>query len=204
MDASLNDVYAQLVKAPDRAKRIEATDAQLKMYRVDPENYILPNSYKWMTPILEAFGFDMEGWMHFQRDIIENFGKRSDERMELHAVYRRVNSRVDAIIRRERLDRAVKVHSETHHPFMTRGEELEYAKNLHRIWKLNRMNVIAKYRQDRGLSKIPADEKAELCDTYWGTIRAELDAGKAPREDSLRGLLKEAESLNMFYYGKKS
>jgi hypothetical protein len=201
--STVEEVFDWLVQQHDRAEKVCDVDFQMASYRKNPERYILPNACKWMTALIEAYGDDSEAWLQFVRRLTNEFAKRSEDRMALQEVYRGIDSRVDGQLRRERGERAINAHKQVHGELGSRADELAYAKYMTRIWKLGRMNALGVYKNNRGLGKVPADERREVFSEYWDSVRAKIDAGDIPSQEQLPKAFAEVAKVHRLYYGDK-
>ena len=191
MDKELQEVFAFLVSSPDRAELVEIADAQIQSYLVNPSVYIIPKAYKWSTPLVEQFAYDLEGWVAFVRELLNEFPKRSDVRMPLQVVYRKINVRLDAAVRRARLKRAVTKCEELYGPFDSPLEARDYERILFQYWKAAREIEIAKLQIAFG-GKASAESKASLCDDYWLRVETAIAAGEIPNPQSVKELRDQA------------
>lgn len=188
MKPELQKVYAFLVASPDRATLIEAVDELLLAFRRNPSLFVLPKVYKWATPLIEEFAYDFEGWVTFARQIVDEFPKRTEERRPLQILYRKLNMRHDAIIRRERLKRALAKYIEVHGDFESPMEARDYERMLFQYWKASREAVLVRLRLDSPDGKASAEERRDACDAYWESVRAKIDAGDVPTLAGVRKL----------------
>ena len=203
MNPELSTLFDWLLVQPEPADRIEEIDFQLLAYQKNPDLYILPNSCKWMTPALEEYGNDPEGWLRFVRYFTDQYPKRSSTRMPLQAVIKRINAREDANIRRRRIRRGIDAHVARHGMFESAAESQAYGLQLQQYWALGRLNCIGAYRRKHGRDTIPYAEQRDLLDDYWDAIKADLDQQKVPNQIELQRLLSEAKRLNRLYYGDR-
>ena len=141
MNEELHPIFAELIQNPDRASLIEAVDTLIFAYNKSPKTYVHPNKYKDLKPLVEEFAFDPVGWLQFIRELTNEFEKRSLPRMQLQAVYRRINARVDAIVRRERAAKAVE--SAIAAGFIEAAEGKDYSVKVTQLWSLGRRAAIA-------------------------------------------------------------
>ena len=199
MDKELHETYSYLVSSPNRAELVEAADELLLAFRRNPKLFVLPNTYKWATPLIETFAFDLEGWTSFVRQLVDEFPKRSEERRPIQIVYRKLNTRHDAVIRRERLKRALEKYIEVHGDFASATEAREYERLLFQSWSAARKNPLIKLRLESETGKTTAEERREACDRFWDLIRQQIEAGKIPSMAEVIILRDEAIKLNDLY-----
>jgi hypothetical protein len=204
LDAELGALFDKLVASESRVDMIAEIDYQLKVYKENPGLYILPNACKWMTPALENFGEDPQGWLRFIRRVRQEFAKRSQASQALARVYRKVDSRVDAMIRRGRLVEAVTAYTATHGAFVDSKQEKAYTRDLQQLWTLSRKNRLALMRRVHGGEKIPYEVQTGVYDGFWEETDADIKRGEVPHRDELPGLLAKAKKLNHMYYGDTS
>lgn len=202
-DAQLYDVHSRIVNAGRPEELLEAAYMQLHSYRLSPEHYVLPNTYKWMLPLIENYGEDPEGFLEFARSVVDHFPKRSDTRIPVQLVYRRVNSWVDQIIRRERVGHGLDTHRKVHGEFPDKPTEHAYAKNLFSWWMLRRKNMLGLLTRNSPDGKSTAQDRADACTRYWQEVHDDLLAGKVPRYDEINRLLEEAAAAHELIFGKK-
>lgn len=196
LDPELMALHDKLVADETRVNLITEIDFQLKSYKESPDLYILPNACKWMTPALEAFGEDPEGWLRFIRRVRREFPKRSESSKALAEVYRRVDSRVDAQIRRARLARAVAAYIDSRGHFADAREEKEYAKDLQLLWTLTRKNRLISLRRVRG-DTLPYEVQSDLFEAFWGEIDQAIEQKQLPHRDELSKLIADAQRFHL-------
>lgn len=180
MDRELHEAYSYLVSTPKRAELVEAADELILAFRRNPKLFILPNTYKWANPLIENFAYDLEGWVGFVRSLVDEFPKRSEERRPLQIVYRKLHQRHDAVIRRERLKRALAKYVEVYGDFASSAEARDYERLLFQSWSAARKNTLVKLRLASETGKTSAEERRDACDQFWEAIRQQIDAGKIP------------------------
>lgn len=202
-DAELYAVHSRIVNAGHPEVLLEAAYVQLQSYRMSPEHYVLPNTYKWMLPLIENYGNDPEGFLDFVRSVVDHFPKRSDERIPVQAVFRKVNSWVDQIIRRERVGQGLDAHRKVHGDFPDKPTEQAYAKNLFAWWMLRRKNMLGLLTRNSPDGKSTAQERADACARYWQEVHDETLAGQIPRHDEIARRLEEASAAYELIFGKK-
>lgn len=199
MVKELHETYSYLVSSPKRAELVEAADELILAFRRNQKLFILPNTYKWATPLIETFALDLEGWVAFVRQIVDEFPKRSEERRPMQLVYRKLNTRHDAVIRRERLKRALEKYIEVHGDFASSAEAREYERLLFQSWSAARKNALIKLRLESENGKTTAEERRDVCDRFWEAIRQKVEAGKIPSLAEVIILRDEALKLNALY-----
>ncbi len=197
MDPELDNVFTHLVQAPNRAKLIEIADAQIMAYRRAPDVYIIPNTYRWATPLVEHFAQDMGGWHQFGYELADRFPKRSEDRMAINDVLRRILGRWDAEVRRERLERAIQVHEQTHGALGSRREQQEYATRLQTYWKILRLNALRKLAVEN--PTVSQEDRALTLAEFWGGIGTQIDRGNVPARDHLAELTAKAQAIAALY-----
>jgi hypothetical protein len=203
MQKELHEVYSYLVANPDRAELVEAADELILAFLRNPKLFILPNAYKWATPVVEHFAYDLEGWVSFVREVLNEFPKRSEERRPLQLVYRKLYMRHDAVIRRERLRRAMVRYAEVYDEPLEPADYRDYERLLFQYWRAQRETLLLRLRLDSPDGKSTAEDRRELCDKFWAEIRVKIDAGEIPTLPQLRVLRDEAVRILDLLKGKK-
>lgn len=199
MEKELHEVYSYLVSSHNRAELVEAADELLLAFRRNPKLFVLPKTYKWATPLLENYAHDLEGWVTFVRQVVDEFPKRSEERRPIQLVYRKLNTRHDASIRRERLKRALEKYVELYGEFESSAQAREYERLLFQSWSAARKTVLVKLRLSSDSGKVSAEERRDACDKFWEEIRRQIDTGKVPSLAEVIILRDEAIKLNDLY-----
>ena len=199
MNPELHEIYAYLVSASDRAELIEAADELILAYNRNPKLFVLPKTYQWATPLIEHFAYDLAGWVEFVRQITDEFPKRSEERRPVQQVYRKLNVRHDAAIRRERLRKAVLKYVDVYGEFDSKQDAENYQKWLFQYWTAARRVRLA---QLSASGKVSAEERRSVCDEFWGSISKQISEGKLPHIDEVRRLRDEAVNLDSFVSGR--
>lgn len=199
MEKELHETYSYLVADPKRAELVEAADELILAFRRNPKLFVLPKTYKWATALIEHFAYDLEGWTNFVRQIVDEFPKRSEERRPIQIVYRKLNTRHDASIRRERLKRALKKYVEVHGDFESASQARDYERLLFQSWSAARKNVLIKLRLESDSGKATAEERRDACDKFWAEIREQIDAGNIPSLTEVIILRDEAIKLSSLY-----
>lgn len=195
MEKELHETYSYLVSNPKRAELIEAADELILAFGRNPKLFVLPNTYKWATPLIEHFAYDLEGWVSFVRNLVDEFPKRVEERRPVQIVYRKLNNRHDAVIRRERLKRALEKYVEVHGPFESTTQARDYERLLFQSWSAARKNLLSKLSRESDSGKASAEERRAACDVFWAEIRQQIEAGKVPSFTEVLILRDEALKL---------
>lgn len=202
MDADLHDVYLKLVASPNRAEQMTALYEQLHAFNRGPKHYVLPNVYGWMKPVIEVYGYDPEGLLDFYRSIVEHFSKRTDERVALRKIRRKVESWADQIVRRRRVGLALEVYKKVHGEFSDKDVEKVYARRIFALWKLQRMNVLLKMTREHPDGRASAVERRDACEAHWQKIEKELEQGTVPTLDQVDKQIEQAAGLYELLTGK--
>jgi hypothetical protein len=187
----LND----LVRSSDTANKLALVDQQLKVRTISGDSYIVPENHQWMAPLIEAFWDKPKDWLEFIREISHRFPKRSEMSIEIRKVKRRINTRVDAIIRREREKRLVHSYERIYGPFDSASQKDAYVKWVSSQWHERRDAIRTKLRSQT-IGPVDADELYEVYSDLWFEIDSEIEDGSIPLLESNEYELIPLQNLN--------
>ena len=194
-ELTLDEACDYLIRAPKRAELIAAVDELILSYRKNPKVFVMPNYYNHLVVLVETFAEDEVGWREWIKELTAVFPKKSDERMELQAmVKRKIESRVDAYVRRQRQEAAALARERRYGPFLEPGERTAYKTKNHALWALQRKLALARYRRDTGQSRVPQDERDELFDDFWQQVDDLIRTDQVPPDlDTLDTMIEATE-----------
>lgn len=187
MNEEIQKIQARLIANPNRADIVASVDAQMQMFRKSPKHYIIPNVYKWATPLVEEYAYDLGGWLAFVRGIVDAFPKRSEERRPIQAEYRGVLSRRDREITRAREQMALGEYVRQHGKFESPAQTQAYKNDLIKWWTLNRKIEALIARANSPEGKLTKDEQAEVYEEFWDKVEASIKE-HAPTIDEIAQL----------------
>lgn len=178
------DVLEYLLKSPNRAMLMQAVDAQIAAKKHSPDLYVVPSEYECVSPLINKYWDNLSGLFYFYRYLLAHFPKRSPESMEMREVYRRIASRFDAQIRRDREARGLAACIENYGADDVAGYEAVYKQALTAHWAERRKKYLTSARRDNGGVLSDSEQFNVLLD-FWDEIDSEISEGSVPHPDEL-------------------
>lgn len=185
----------ELVRASDTADKLELIDQQLKARTISGDAYIVPPPYQWMAPLIDAFWNKPKDWLDFIAAISQRFPKRSVISMEIQRVKKRINTRVDAMIRRDREKRLVHSHELFFGPFDSATQKDAYVKWVSSQWHERREALRTKLKSQT-IGPVEADELYDAYSELWDEIDSEIVDGSIPENTSCEYDLTHPHNIN--------
>lgn len=150
---------------------------------------VVPKDYLHISPLVNTYYNDYRGWSVFLRTLRDNSGWHSkDSRWrKLHDLMRLADINASQTLSRGLAGEAADLYGQAH-PFY-KGDRSKYINYCRSFWREQINLKIKNARSATGKDRLPQDDRAEITDAFWQTIREQLDNGHTPTPPA--GLLQE-------------
>ncbi len=175
---SINDTTDVVLYDPARSKMwLMVADRYIQQYEADPDNFVLPKQFAVLAPLINSYAGNLTGLIKYMvgiRDSLREAGY-NDAALEVQDVQRRLASRRQQQIRRERADRAMAAAKLLYGaaPFARR---MEWMARLEKVWEGRRAKFLNAHRAGR--KRLPQAEKDEATAEFWDLIDNEIANGE--------------------------
>jgi hypothetical protein len=155
------------------AKWLTTADKHMQTYAAGPDELLLPKAHKFLTPLIETYARNTEGFIAYITTLRDQFSKEDAAWEQVQTVMRKVNGRFIQQLRRERSSRAIKaaegLYGET--DYHTR---LKWVADLEHGWAKRRLAHLDDYRRKSGEQRIDTETRAEILAEFWDVVDTEI------------------------------
>lgn len=171
----LRETSQAIRRSDNPAALLQLADSYIDMYNATPESFVLPHDHDIIRPIIEVFHNDLPGFVAYVK-ALRNVcvGVNYDA---VHKFYRRVNTRLVQQVRRDRVERAIRVYERTRGVTYTAEERNQLAQKLEQHWGHLRLLMLESERNKGGLT---VGSRALLLAKFWASIDKDIDDGELP------------------------
>lgn len=140
----------------------------------------VPKDYAHIMPIANAFYNDYKGWSIFLRTLRDGsgWGTKDPRWRKLHELMRLADINTSQTLARGMAGEAADLYAQTH-PFH-KGDRTKYTSYCRGVWREQLALKIKNARTAGGKDRLPQDERQEITEAFWQTIRDQLDNGNIP------------------------
>jgi hypothetical protein len=168
----------RLVKNSEEVKKwVTVADKYMQTKIANPEMYVLPKPHEFLSPMIEAFANNPDGFLEYILQLRDRFTKEDKAWTEIQSIYRRINGRYVQKARRERSARAI-----------TKAEDLfgetdfhsrmQWTADLEHGWAQRRLEFLDVYRSKYKSDRLDVDTRAEVLAEFWDMIDTEIHEGR--------------------------
>jgi len=170
-----------LRKSDSPAAVLDLADSYMPLAQKLGAKFGLPPDHEYLRPVIAKYAADLSGWLTFikkERDQRTKGARSYDD--DLHALYRRVHTRVVQQERRDRINRAIAAALATGLIENTVDAKAAYSRKCVAAWQLRRQKV-RKSLLGGGQERADRDEFNDAVDQMWADIDAEIARGELPK-----------------------
>ena len=103
-----NETTEYLLRNPSNIKKwLTLADKYMQTFAKDPSIFLLPKTHEFLKPLIEAYAFNIDGFVQYIVGIRDSFSKEDLAWEQVQNIQRRVNGRYVQQQRRERAQRAI-------------------------------------------------------------------------------------------------
>lgn len=177
----LHECTGVILSSPDRAAAwLKLADTYMQQCANNDAHLVLPKAFAFLKPIIEAYTFDLEGFVQYIIGIRDSLPYKSGAYKDVQQYYRTVNGRLIQQQRRERTNRAVQKAEQLWGsiPFIKRQV---WVANLEHSWAKRCQAFLAAAIRGSGKTRLTHDERAETLAEFWDLVDTEIHNGELPR-----------------------
>lgn len=176
----LNETTEYLLRNPSNIKKwLTLADKYMQTFAKDPSIFLLPKTHEFLKPLIEAYAFNIDGFVQYIVGIRDSFSKEDLAWEQVQNIQRRINGRYVQQQRRERAQRAIakaeELYGETDY-----HSRLKWVADLEHAWAGRRLLFLDKHRDERKGDRLDTDTRAELLLQFWEIVDTEIFEGGVP------------------------
>jgi hypothetical protein len=151
----------------------------MQTFAKDPSIFLLPKSHEFLKPLIEAYAFNIDGFVQYLVGIRDSFSKEDLAWEQVQSIQRRINGRYVQQQRRERAARAI-TKAEELYGKTDYHSRLKWVSDLEHKWASRRLLFLDKHRDSLKGERIDTETRAELLLEFWEIIDTEIFEGDVP------------------------
>ena len=178
--SELRETTELLLRNPSNIKKwLTLTDKYMQTFAKDPSIFLLPKSHEFLKPLIEAYAFNIDGFVQYLVGIRDSFSKEDLAWEQVQSIQRRINGRYVQQQRRERAARAI-AKAEELYGKTDYHSRLKWVSDLEHKWASRRLLFLDKHRDSLKGERIDTETRAELLLEFWEIIDTEIFEGDVP------------------------
>ena len=180
MQSDLKETTDYLLRNPSNIKKwLTLADKYMQTFAKDPSTFLLPKTHEFLKPLVEAYAFNIDGFIQYLLGIRDSFSKEDLAWEQVQSIQRRINGRYVQQQRRERAQRAIakaeELHGETDY-----HSRLKWVADLEHSWAGRRLLYLDKHRDERKRDRLDTETRAEVLLEFWEIVDTEIFEGGVP------------------------
>lgn len=158
-------------------KWLTLADKYMQSYVAEPDIFIMPPSHKFLTPLVDIYARNTEGFVQYIIMVRDSFSKEDAAWEQVQSVHRRINGRLVQQLRRERSNRAI-AKAETLYGETDYHTRLQWVSALEHGWAKRRLAFLNDWRKKSAEPRLDVETRAELLAEFWDIIDTEIYEAK--------------------------
>ena len=162
---------------------MEVLRKKVRMLEADHDDVpqdVVPKDYAHIKGLVNAYYADLNGWYLFLKHLRDGsgWGTKDPRWRKLHELMRLANINATQNLSRSMAGEAADIYSQAH-PF-NKGDRTKYMTYCRALWKEQLTLKLKNARSLSATTRLPQDERAEITDDFWQTIREQIENGTPP------------------------